>query len=317
MVNIKDVRKSIAELEARPVGPTALFVGATSGIGKSTLINFAKHVNKGTVYILTRSNATTFLETLKSINPEGNFKLIQGQTSLVKDVDAACSEIISKEHSLDLLFLSAGALSLAGRDDTAEGLDTNFAVSYYSRIRFMTNLLPLLSKATSPRIVSILAAGQEGKINMDDLELKYHYSLPNEAVHTGTMMSLSMDELAKENPSVSFVHVYPGFVNTDILSKMFAGMTGLWAVLGYLGSFLMPVLRLISMSVEEAGERGLYVATSERYDASKSTGNFYRLDAVGENVKDNPVYDKYIKDGVGKDVLQHTTDVFDRISVRD
>ncbi len=320
MVNIQEVRFSNAELKGHSHISTAVFVGATRGIGRSTLIQLAKNVPAPKVYIIGRSlsSTTPLLDELKSINPRGTFTFLQGQISLIKDVDTICAEIKSKEQSLDLLFLSAGQLSLAGRQETAEGLDTPFAVAYYERARFLYHLLPLLAKAPSPRVVSVLAAGQEGNINLEDLELRYHYSLPNEAVHTATMMGLSMYQLSKSYPSVSFVYIYPGFVDTELLKRMFGTTSGIWAVLGYLGQWVIyPVLRLFSTSFEEAGERGLFVATNGRYGVSKSEGNFYRLDPVGDPVKPNPTFDKLKEDGTDDIVWKHTLDVFDRITARD
>lgn len=44
---------------------------------------------------------------------------------------------------------------------------------YYSRIRTVQQLLPLLNSAaaTSPRVISVLAPGYEEPLNEDDLDL--------------------------------------------------------------------------------------------------------------------------------------------------
>jgi len=319
MVNIKDVRSSIGHLQIHSSTITAVFVGATRGIGRSTLVQLAKNVQAPRVYIVGRSlsSTTPLLDELKSLNPRGSFTFMQGQVSLIKDVDAICADIKSKEQSLDLLFLSAGTLSLAGRQETAEGLDTPFAVAYYERARFMYHLLPLLSKAPSPRVVSILAAGQEGKMNMEDLELRDHYSMINEAVHTATMMGLSMNHLAKSYPTVSFVYKYPGWVDTELVSRTLGSATGIWKGLGLLGSWvIVPLSRLFSMSFEEAGERGLFIATDGRYGVSEAD-NYYRLDPVDDPVKPNPTFEEMRNEGTDVVVWKHSLEVFDRITARD
>jgi len=85
-------------------------------------------------------------------------------------------------------------------------------------MRFISNLLPLLSKSSSPRVLSILAAGREAKIVTSDLELSSpdNYSLTNATSHTATLTTLAMDELSKENPKVIFIHKYPGIVKTGL-----------------------------------------------------------------------------------------------------
>jgi len=64
------------------------------------------------------------------------------------------------------------------------------ACNYYSRARFIDNLMPQLNEASSSefgsRIISVLSAGQEGQLNMDDLDLKKTYSLANAKTHAVT-----------------------------------------------------------------------------------------------------------------------------------
>lgn len=301
----------------------------------------AQNGNAPKVYMIGRSrkSATPLLQELETLNSQATFIFIEAQVSLLKDVDRVCEEIKSKETKIDLLFLSAGTLSMAGRQETPEGLDIALAIVYFSRMRFTYNLLPLLSNSKLPRVVSILAAGGEGPIATNDLELYNNYSLQNEANHTATMTSLAMDELAAANPAVSFVHAYPGFVDTPLLGRMFDGLTGVWSIFGTLASWvLLPILKLFSVSAEEAGERALFLATSSRYAAPDAPDKgvelppgvhavrgekgedgelaYYRIGADGENAPDSASLDKYRKEGEGKKVWQHTLDVYDRISGR-
>jgi hypothetical protein len=179
-------------------------------------------------------------------------------------------------------------------------------------MRFISKLLPLLSKSSSPRIVSILAAGREATVVTSDLELSSpdNYSLANATNHTATLTTLSMDELSKENPKVTFIHKYPGIVKTGLLGKMFADWKGAWKILSVLArKVLLPVMSLFQVSAEEAGERGLYAATSEKF----SGGGFYRLDWNDEIANDVPQLDKYRAEGMPKKVWEHTAGVFDRV----
>jgi hypothetical protein len=124
------------------------------------------------------------------------------------------------------------------------------------------------------------------------------------------MTSLAMDELSKSNPKVSFIHKYPGIVKTGLLGKMFEDWKGAWKILGVLAQkVLLPVMGLFQVSAEEAGERGLYAATSEKYSVS----GFYRLDWNDENAKEAPQLDKYRGEGMPKKVWEHTVGVFERV----
>lgn len=81
-------------------------------------------------------------------------------------------------------------------------------------MRFIQNLLPLLISSTRPHIVNIHGAGNEGRLIVDDLELKHNFSLVNAAIHTNTMNTLAVAEIAPSYPSISFIHVFPGLVIT-------------------------------------------------------------------------------------------------------
>ena len=117
MVSLKDVRASNARFKEKAIpGLVALFIGGTSGIGKGTLIQFAKNANAPIVYLVGRSkaSATPLLNELESLNPNGTFTFIETQISLIKNVDRVCDEIKAKEQKLDIIFLSTGFLTLQG-----------------------------------------------------------------------------------------------------------------------------------------------------------------------------------------------------------
>ena len=60
-------------------------------------------------------------------------------------------------------------------------------------------------------------------------------------------------------PELSFVHDYPGTVNTTLLSR-FEGLRGM-----LLRTYVYFLGRWICVPIEESGERHLYLATSARY----------------------------------------------------
>lgn len=119
MVKIQDIRRSNSKFKATGErGLIAVFVGATSGIGLGTLKQFAKHATAPKVYIFGRSKkaASSLLEELQSLNPDGTFIFMETEVSLIKNVDIACAEIKSRERKIDVLFLSPGYLTLEGRN---------------------------------------------------------------------------------------------------------------------------------------------------------------------------------------------------------
>ena len=144
--------------------------------------------------------------------------------------------------------------------ETSEGLDRKLTTNYYSRVRFTQQLLPLLQSA-SPQlshVVSVLGPGGESAIDFDDLDLKHNYSLRKAAAHAITMTDFAFEEFATKNPTVSFVHSYPGGVKTGFFKESgFAIRAMARLALTLMSPWMIPI--------EESGERHLYAATSAAY----------------------------------------------------
>ncbi|KAI9838860.1 MAG: hypothetical protein M1819_004067 [Sarea resinae] len=330
MVDLKEVRDSNQKLASSFPELTALFVGATSGIGESILKQFAKSIEKPTAYIVGRSEkaASQLLESLHALNPKGVFNFIETDVSTLKNVDGVCDRVKGRVEKLNLLFLSAGYISFVGRQATPDDVDASLALRYYGRARFIQNLLPIMSSPVS-RVVSVLAGGKEGKMVESDLYLRHNYSIMNAAVHSATMMTLAMDRFAAENPSISFVHVFPGLVNTPVLSRGLPAPAAIF--MKYVG---IPILSLFALSYNEAGERELFYATSARYppagnrssavgvvlgpkvevaegcDGAQGTG-LYLLDWNGEIAGDEKLLTDFKTRGLSDTVWAHTLEVFE------
>ncbi len=96
------------------------------------------------------------------------------------------------------------------------------AVTYYGRIRFIFNFLPLLRQATGLRhVVTVVAGGKEGKLYEDDLDGR---KVPLAGLRgngytntTLTLETLTLETLARQAPDVSFNHNFPGQVETNLL----------------------------------------------------------------------------------------------------
>ena len=113
MVSLTEVQSSNSLIpSALPSGLVAVFVGATSGIGETTLKQFAKHTRKPHVYFIGRSQEAgdRIKAECKALNKEGEYVFIKADVSLIKVVDDICRDIKSREQAINLLFLSQGTM---------------------------------------------------------------------------------------------------------------------------------------------------------------------------------------------------------------
>ncbi|KAK0272011.1 hypothetical protein LTS16_001979 [Friedmanniomyces endolithicus] len=259
MVALNIVEESNARIKYVASELVAVFVGATNGVGETTVRRFAKYATRPRVYIIGRSEeaGNRIKQECKALNPEGTFVFIQRDTSLMRNVDAVCDEIRKKEEEVNLLFLTIGTLEVDG--NTEEGLHYASALTIYARNRFIVNLLPLLQQAQSlRRVVSVYCATYEGQIRMDDFQAA-SLGLMAKQGHTASVTTLALEAHHQSAPEVSFVRNFPGSVKSGIDR----GSIGpLMRTLKIIFLLLAP---LVDIPLEQAGDRHLSLCTSARY----------------------------------------------------
>jgi hypothetical protein len=309
-----------------------VFVGATAGIGLGTLQALTKRTKRPTIYIVGRSpsHLDGLISVLKTLNENATFIPIHAaDLTKVADARLAAASIASKATHVDLLIMSPGYVSFAGRDEHAsEGIDKLNAVRYYSRMAFVMGLASALQAAPAARVISVLAGGREGQVWHEDMLLreKGHYGVYLAGGVAASMTSLFFEELAGRRgwEKVVFAHIDPGVVGTGLK------ISGLGAV----GKFLVewvarPIIYLVGYTQVEAGERVLFVGTSGRFtrvagdtgaDALPETGSdgtvangVYLVQGDTGAVSPSMEMVQLRQDGMAKVIYDHTLEVLDKV----
>lgn len=206
---------------------------------------------------------------------------------------------------------------------------------YYSRMRFVIQLLPLLSQSTLPaHIVSILAPGNEGKFVSDDISCRKpeNFGMRVTTSHICYMTSFFMEKLASQHPKkLSLSHVYPGAIITNF------GQTGSApAWLKFLLRWVVVSLMYpFALSPADCGQRVLFLASSKypargeagdnggdghtSVDVAIATdgvagGGSYRINKDGEALPTPASYKTLREQGVGDLIWDHTTAAFEAIA---
>ncbi|RFU78061.1 short chain dehydrogenase reductase family [Trichoderma arundinaceum] len=269
MVVYKEVQASNSLINDATAPRVAVFVGGTSGIGKFTIRALVSKGASVRIYLVGRKSSEertrAFIQELHAINSKAEVIWTEGEISLLAEVKRICGFVKSKESRVDLLFLTAGYAPFGTRKETDEGLEIAQSLEYYSRMLFALHLLPLLSKAETPRVVSVLAGGLEkATIDFDDLDLKKpgNFGGVKGQMQFTTMNTAFLEKLANENPAVTFIHSWPGWVNTGNMRRGWDEGSILARVFWFV---LEPIVRLFGFSDEESGERHLFLTTSAAF----------------------------------------------------
>ena len=176
-------------------------------------------------------------------------------------------------------------------------------------MRFVYNLLPTLEAADSPRVVSILAGGQEIKIEEDNLDLQKEFSFSASLGYPTSMTTLAFETLASEHPSISFLHVYPGVVATPLINKTLGWVLG--TIVGFLAK---PFI----ISMTDSGEWQTWLSTSAEFPSKKdstdaSATGYYLLNHDGQDSTNKALMEEFREKDFPAIVWKHTLSTFDRI----
>ncbi|THY69856.1 hypothetical protein D6C87_05076 [Aureobasidium pullulans] len=239
-------------LKARPL--TAVFVGATSGIGEYAIRSLAAHYGKN-------------LSLIRDVNVAyEEIKKLVGESSASKGA-VTCIDLLVMSHVDFHIGGRRGMLSLemilsviayhVDRAETLEGLNKTMSMLYYSRMRFTTNLLPLMRSSETAYVISVFGAG------LDENDMSFRnakrYNMSRARTHVIVMKTLFMEKLAAQNVGkVSFVHVYPRLVITPAFGNqdLPTWFRAVWTV-------AKPFVKYaIAISPKEIGERILYLSSS-------------------------------------------------------
>lgn len=270
---------------------------------------------------------TELVDYLKKSNPDGEAFWMPRDISVLRNVDEICADIKKRETKIHCLFLTAGYMTLNSRTETVEGVDRKMCVNYYSRVKWTLNLMPLLQNAARnnelSRVITVLGAGSEGDVLLDDMDLKHNYSLHLALAHCVMMTDFMIEELARRYPEVSFSHSYPGTVKTGIANELTPPVR---LAVKVLYSVMTPWI----LNVQESGERHFFQMTSKCYPSAnggagiappdglravrgmngKPGSGAYLLDWDGKTCGDEQIIGKYRGIGMARIVWDHTMHIF-------
>lgn len=150
----------------------------------------------------------------------------------MKNVRQAAKDILARHDKINFLVLSPGVLSFARDDITEDGVERSAALVYYSRWKFIYDLTPALTKAREEhedaKVLSVLSAGNGGKIDLGDLPLKKASTITaikSMMTYNDIMMNVSTANFLKVERGLTItvtvvISSYPGFCLSLSLSLL-------------------------------------------------------------------------------------------------
>ena len=255
------------------LGKTAVVTGSTGGLGYETVLVLAK---TGAEIILTGRDDRKGQLALEKISRE-----VVGARMRYEHLDLASLASIADfaqrmqvRQSLDLLINNAGVMALPRRQTTADGFETQFGTNYLGHFALTARLMPLLRRASGPRVVSVSSlAHRTGFIDFGDLQGTRLYS-PWKAYGQSKLACLIFAlELQRRSDAAGWNltsdAAHPGFARTNL----FAGGPG--GLLSVATDFAAP---FFGHSAADGARPILFAATSPQ----AKPGAYYGPGGFGE-----------------------------------
>lgn len=222
-------------------GLRAAIVGGTGGLGRALALQLA---SRGAEVIVVG-------QTFRDAGVRG-LSFIKAELSLMKEARRIGRELPAE--ALDLLVLTTGIFAGPRREETAEGIERDLAVSYLNRLVLLREVGPRLGKARAnakmrPRVFSMGFPGTNQKGSLEDLNAEKSYeAMP---VHMNTVAgneALVLDS-ARRYPDIDFFGLNPGLIKTNIRANFLGGQGSLKHRL------VESLIGLLTISAKKYGER--------------------------------------------------------------
>ncbi|KAG8917457.1 hypothetical protein FRC01_002440 [Tulasnella sp. 417] len=237
--------------------PTAVFVGGTSGIGEGTARAFAQ-ATKGFAHIIiigrSRSRGEAIIKTFPKTT-DSKYEFIPCDVTDMRNIVNSSKELKEKLNitKINYLALSQGGNPLLPDHPELNGIDRRMVLEFYSRWKFIDELLPLLNAAVTmgeeARVLIIKGPAVRQPINPDDFGFRKDRSTALAQTRaTCIYNNMMIEEYSKLHPKLSFCHMFPGLVNTPAFDTV-----------AWWQKPLVFVAKLLFMiSPEESGQRLLF-----------------------------------------------------------
>ena len=255
------------------LGRSAVVTGATGGLGYETALALAK---AGAEVILTGRDDQKGQSAIEKISrevPDAKVKYESLDLASLASI-ADFSQRMHSRKALEILINNAGVMALPRRQTTADGFEMQFGTNYLGHFALTARLMPLLRRASGPRVVNVSSlAHRTGFIDFDDLQGARVYSPWKAYGQSKLAMLMFALELQRRSDAAGWNltsnAAHPGFARTGLFAS------GPGGLLSLASDFAAP---FFGQSAADGARPILFAATSPK----AGPGAFYGPGGIGE-----------------------------------
>ncbi|OLO12271.1 short chain dehydrogenase [Chromohalobacter japonicus] len=256
--------------------PLAVVTGATAGLGLETAKGLAAHGYRVVVAARNAERGELACHAIRAHSPHAEVRAESLDLDSLDSVRDFAARLKRDETALERLINNAGIMALPRLERTQDGFERQLGVNYLGHFLLTSELLPLLTAATAPRVVQLSSlAHRGGHIAFDDLNAEASYDPWRAYRQSKLAMLLFAQALQKQSDAQSWglmsLAAHPGLSRTALFD---AGVKSRPVI----GSVFKLALPLISQSAAEGARPILHAALSDTVGPSDYIGP----DGLGE-----------------------------------
>jgi retinol dehydrogenase-14 len=199
-------------------GRVVMVTGANAGMGKEISLGLAGLGANLVMVSRDRERGEAARADVQRKTANSNVELLVADLSSQQSIRQLVREFAARHDRLHVLVNNAG-MSVPGRQETVDGLETIFATNHLAPFLLTNLLLPVL-KAGAPSRIVIVSSGAHamGKIDFDDLQSKRSFGEIRVYNQSKLANLLFTYELARRiaGTGVTANALEPGFVKTNL-----------------------------------------------------------------------------------------------------
>jgi NAD(P)-dependent dehydrogenase (short-subunit alcohol dehydrogenase family) len=202
-------------------GKHAIVTGASSGLGRELTRRLALAGADVVLAVRDESKGQKEIDRLRAQIPNARLELRLIDLSSLASVDAFGKATIKDGRPIDILINNAGVMMPPRREVTADGFELQFESNYLGHFALTGQLLPLLIKAKTARVVNLSSIyARSGRLDWDNLQSEKSYRPGRAYGLTKLAMLMFARELNKRSASAGWgilaAAAHPGATITNL-----------------------------------------------------------------------------------------------------
>lgn len=205
-------------------GHIFLVTGGTSGMGYEDAQALAAAGAQVVIAARNPQRGQEAIDRIRQRTPTAQVQFEAVDLSDLSSVRALARRLRTTLPRLDGLINNAAIMAPPERGTSTDGLEMQFATNYAGHFVLTAELLPLLRKSPSPRVVTVSSiAAHRGRINFDDLQSKQAYDPMGAYAQSKLACLMFAFELQRHSEAerwgIRSVAAHPGVAVTELVAR--------------------------------------------------------------------------------------------------